>query len=290
MPTSSPTASAERQPGNAVRAFFDAIPKPEYHYSHSITDIVPILVKALRSFNLSASERELDLDPDCRLIKAIEVSVVEDPIKQYTVMYEQLARLAMAKIHDPSDSTAMAKQLRYLAWVVAGRKDQSCPFLLSSPPGTTAKQCACCGNQEASLKCTGCLISEDNCASNQFATVYCNQDCQKKHWKAHRDSCRQVCRLTRAVSMFNEVFRHMLSSCHESRFAITSIDVEGDMVVVRAASSVDARLDVWWSFPTSLAATPMIGTAVSMHRQSDAPMGDAHAFFEFLVGGKALPL
>lgn len=52
-------------------------------------------------------------------------------------------------------------------------------------------KCANC-SAEASMRCSGCLDAPEYLTGDATGVVYCDRDCQTKHWLAHKDYCRNL--------------------------------------------------------------------------------------------------
>jgi len=59
------------------------------------------------------------------------------------------------------------------------------------------RACAACGTPDASRTCRGCKS-----VTGLSTARYCNRECQKAHWKAHKADCggRQACACHRCRS------------------------------------------------------------------------------------------
>ncbi|OIW23223.1 hypothetical protein CONLIGDRAFT_686662 [Coniochaeta ligniaria NRRL 30616] len=300
------------QPNLAVKAFFQSMPSPEDHHNKPWGEIQQRLATAAAEFMFTPVPRDRMSDPVYRLIQKANEACFADP-KGGAILYEQLAKHALSTVDVAHDDSPMAKQLRYLRWVVNGRKDETSPFPSSARSVSAASPthaCAACGNPEATMRCSGCELPADN--GKPFATVYCSQDCQRKNWKKHSAMCRQTQHLKRAVDMFDEVFRHCLAVTFSTEHTITSITADQGMVVARINSNgaftrpswepsisthgsltiisskptsgpKDSSCATWGAFPTAVAPTPDLTTAVMLSSQCNTPLGDARALFEMFI-------
>lgn len=319
MATSTSSTESPSSPNDAVKAFFSSMPPPEDHYTKPFNEIQPTLVNAMVNFMFTPIPRHRTMDHDFRLIQQANEDSMADP-KGGAVVYEQLAKLALSTVNDPHDHSAMAKQLRYIRWVVTGMKDETTPFSSTTVSHSSARpisHCAACGNAEASMRCSGCELPADT--GNPFATVYCNHKCQKKDWKTHKAICKQIQQLMRAVDMFNVIFRHRLAMTFPSGYTITSITIDQGMTVARTQSNgaytrprlqstasetkvegwnvisiqstggfADASAAAaWCPFPTAVASSPDLATAVMLNAQCNTPLTEARALFEMLIRRKS---
>ncbi|KAK6002283.1 hypothetical protein QM012_001921 [Aureobasidium pullulans] len=53
-------------------------------------------------------------------------------------------------------------------------------------------QCAKCGTMTAKAGCAGCHQAPDTDGSPHISVRYCNKECQKAHWPAHRSECKNL--------------------------------------------------------------------------------------------------
>jgi len=61
-------------------------------------------------------------------------------------------------------------------------------------PGQSADfrtQCANCGS-DATTRCAGCMDAPEYQSGDSDGVVYCNRDCQKRHWSDHKAHCRAL--------------------------------------------------------------------------------------------------
>ncbi|KAG9840459.1 palmitoyltransferase akr1, partial [Aureobasidium melanogenum] len=54
------------------------------------------------------------------------------------------------------------------------------------------KQCSNCGTRNAKAHCAGCHQAPNTDGSPHISVRYCNKDCQKGHWPAHRTECKNL--------------------------------------------------------------------------------------------------
>ncbi|KAK0612796.1 hypothetical protein B0T17DRAFT_384534 [Bombardia bombarda] len=64
------------------------------------------------------------------------------------------------------------------------------------------KDCANCGQSNATLSCGGCFMAE----IAQIRVWYCGKGCQRQHWSKHKKSCRARQKLARAVEVINQLW------------------------------------------------------------------------------------
>lgn len=269
--------------------FYKAMPSTDDHYENNKTKLGRLMDVALM-LRYSAASPELRCDPEYKLLSQAIDDSMTDP-KGSNIIYEQLAKFAMSTIIDPEDHSARASQLRYLRWVVTGLKDETSPFRATrdyhSCQSNRNLDCASCGIAPATKLCAGCQLPADN--EKPFGTLYCNVDCQKKHWPTHRSFCRQIQQLVRGVGMFDEIFRHWATITYPGKYTVKSITVEQGMAVARLQSSGTASTtadEPWVRFPAELAPSPDVATAVLMHTLCNAPLRDAKPFLEMFIRRK----
>ncbi|KAI1498089.1 hypothetical protein F5X99DRAFT_420881 [Biscogniauxia marginata] len=118
-----------------------------------------------------------------------------------------------------SNSRPRDRYLALLNWIIQGRRDGERPDLKGHPRKysenqdqcnylyehfTNNKQCAKCGSRSASLKCTKCLVTEND--HPIVVTFYCSVGCQAAHWCYHREVCQQLKRFYRAACVIRDLF------------------------------------------------------------------------------------
>jgi hypothetical protein len=269
-----------------LSVFYQSMPSTEDHYKNRLAELGGLMDAALVLKHSPASP-ELHSNSEYKtLLQAIDDSFA-DP-KGSNIIYEQLAKLAISTTIDPQDQSARACQLRYIRWVVAGLKDETSPFQatrdLHNRHTTRNQECASCDTAPATKWCAGCELPAD--VGKPFATMYCSAECQKKHWPTHRPFCRQIQQLVRGVSIFDEVFRHWRTITYPRKYTVTSITVDQGMAVARVRSSSTSptmKDDSWVRFPTELAPSPDVATAVLMHNMCNTPVGDVKPFLEMFI-------
>lgn len=148
----------------------------------------------------------------------------------------------------PDDGSKKMHYLRHVSWMVRGRRDDEKPTTpTAAGPRTqlsreyyaslttqTAKQikCANCGNSDKELeRCTGCLVDEDWA---YLAVAYCSKECQKAHWKTHKDVCRDRMRLARACSVARSLSQQFQMRTFD--YAYAEIKVEDGTMLLREFS------------------------------------------------------
>jgi DNA-binding transcriptional ArsR family regulator len=164
------------------------------------------------------------------------------------------------------------------------------------PNNPKYKRCAGCGKAGAKDCCNGCLILNDG--HRTFATLYCCRECQVDHWKAHKELCREMRAITRAMSLYCEIVEHLLSVTWPTKTIISSITEENGMVTVKPGSnwgepdtawSESCTQPAWRLFPHEVASSRDISMAtlvhlsLSQHRMSKLPL------LEMLVRRKCHP-
>ncbi|OIW23102.1 hypothetical protein CONLIGDRAFT_649934 [Coniochaeta ligniaria NRRL 30616] len=213
---------------SAVATFFEHLPSPKDHHEKPLHELLPELEMAMRKFT-----QVIVAIPDitrctqlCFVLMEV-VALIRRNRNYVTLLYAQLARIAMSMNDNPSDNGPMARQLRYLRWVAKGMKDETSPFrqLGSVNLASAPVRCAACGAESnRRLHCSACLLPADTGVS--YGTSYCNSGCQKRHWAVHRLKCRQIRSLKRASDTFDEVFRYALSVTHNPTYTVTLIKAD----------------------------------------------------------------
>jgi hypothetical protein len=256
-----------------VDVFFELLPTPDEHNHKTGDELLERLTVAGRVFNACSFFRGSS-GPDHDLIKRALQNC-----REVGSFYMQLAGLAMDKPVDPDDSSYKAVYLRYLRWVANGRKDELSP---SVTPGHLEARCEACDKHGAAMKCAGCLISTDGEVA--FSTDYCGVDCQKSDWPKHKAACRQVQQLSRAMGMFSDILRHLLSITYYSRYKLQSITREQGIVIVKNAAEFSTKDPKGFiSFPFDIAPYPDLADAVLMNSQCVIPWSDGRPLVELLI-------
>ncbi|KAK0644101.1 hypothetical protein B0T16DRAFT_494994 [Cercophora newfieldiana] len=122
-----------------------------------------------------------------------------------------LAELAITKTIPDDDLSLKAQHLRYLKWIVRGRKDEESPFGATAPTrdhrllSSSNSPCAACGKTGVPMTaCSDCIYRTEDTIT--FSTNYCSKSCQKAHWSKHKDYCVALRRVHRSVSIFQQLY------------------------------------------------------------------------------------
>ncbi|KAK4031696.1 hypothetical protein C8A01DRAFT_41853 [Parachaetomium inaequale] len=181
-------------------------------------------------------------DPDHKyLLEHVKRAPTEHLPAQYIL--QQLALLAFTQGVADDDDSHKARCLRHCRWMAQGRKDKTARFGPVSdtdavpsvskavlPESSTFNLCAECGKDGATKQCAGCLVRTDN--TTTLATSYCSKECQIKHWGSHRALCRRLQQISRAVSLFQDIFEQFLTLTSPDGYLTEKITEKNGMVVV----------------------------------------------------------
>ena len=303
--------------GDPVSHFFASLPSPEEHHSKSWFQLSPIVQRVAARF-LAQAGRAARTDAEFQLVKTAAEASYGNFAKGAAAVYDHLAAYALSTDIDPADQSTNATQLRYIRWVAEGRNDASSPFGLPDT-GEPILRCAGCGatSETSQLRgCTGCRLTVgDTLNEGPFTAWYCGKACQARNWSHHKQGCREARALVRAVSMFNEIFRHFLTITYHSRFTIKSISVVQGLVVAATDpvssgpeytvgtveegdgfssttltfSPAPDHTTKWSRFPLALANDENTALAVLMHTYCNAPANEARSLLEALIRRKSSP-
>ncbi|KAK4148424.1 hypothetical protein C8A00DRAFT_19739 [Chaetomidium leptoderma] len=208
---------------------------------------------------------------------------------------QQLVVLALTKDMADNDDSPKARYLRFCRWMAQGRKDETANFGPASgtgpapmvskallPESTTLHQCAECGKQSGMMSCSGCLIQ--NGEHKTFATSYCSKTCQAKHWRKHKGLCRQMQQIHRAMSLFQEIFEHLLTLTYPGGHIPKEITEENGMVLMKCDPYPSQRPgQALFRFPHELAPSTDIGRAALTHSRCWEALSRARTLFEMLI-------
>lgn len=286
---------------NPIIDSFNALPSPEEHHCKPWAHVAPRVHRAIRRFQADARRNQRSDDPEFQVVKRAVDATFADFAKGEAALYDHLAAYALSATIEPEDQSTKAKQLRYICWVAQGRNDSTSPFGSSQGQSAQGTQlCAGCNTVSDLSKLSGCTGCRLHLGGKTFTTWYCNTDCQARHWKHHKQPCMATRALVRAVSIFNEVFRHFLAITYHSRFKITSIAVVQGLVVATTdedasgpgytvgATEADAGFTMttvtfnpsanhttkWSRFPLTMADDKNAALAVLTHGYCSAPVND----------------
>ncbi|KAF5578789.1 zinc finger MYND-type [Fusarium pseudocircinatum] len=90
--------------------------------------------------------------------------------------------------------------------------------------------CASCGTQ-ATMRCAGCTDAPDYDIGDSTTVVYCDRDCQKKHWTDHKSRCR-VMKQRKILLRAATILRAALLTYREILYDIdlTKIEIKDGML------------------------------------------------------------
>jgi hypothetical protein len=272
-----------------VDAFFDNMPSPEEHHNLSGEEAATMLHRANMIFLALVERGNTSSHMACYELLKDAITKYWMTSRHLRLIYAQLASLTVDKPIGPDDSDSRkARQLRYIHWVVNGRKDATSPFaaVLAEGPSdmkisSTSDHCAACDKVNATMNCGACQIASGDGVA--FSTAYCSQDCQKKHWPTHKTVCKEVQQLARAVGMFNDIFHHFLGLTYPEETKLQSITRQGDMVVAKDAGIRVDKVTDTARFPAELAETPALADAVLMFSQCVTTLREARPLVEMLI-------
>ncbi|KAF5650131.1 zinc finger MYND-type [Fusarium tjaetaba] len=112
--------------------------------------------------------------------------------------------------------------------------------------------CASCGMQ-ATMRCAGCTDAPDYDPGDSTTIVYCDRDCQKKHWTDHKSRCR-VMKQRKMLLRAATILRSALLTYREILYDIDLTKIEakdGMLYLYQNQRSVTSRVK-WGSFPDHL--------------------------------------
>ena len=284
--------------GDAVENFFNRLPPPTKDCPTALTvEPEAELVQQACELLLSEFFARPSVDPDAKYILEHAAKVARK-LEKPAYILKHLAFLAISKGVNLADDDQSNKacQLCYWRWIAQGRRDETSPFSTGSeknpplndskvflPEPATFQQCAACGKEGATNKCSGCLVRTDDHLT--FATAYCGKECQTKHWNAHKASCKQMQQTYRAMLVFQDIFEHFRSVAFYLGYTAKYISEKDGMVFVRlegdSTKAVSCRK--WSRFPHELAASSDIAKAVLMHARCSQVLTDARALFEAFI-------
>lgn len=289
----------------AVEAFLQGLPSPEDHYGRPLHALLEKIGKAIVDFILIGATVPEDHRSDTEFLLILEsVQAISRDLNNLICLYPHLAHIALSLDIKANEDSLVAKQIRYLRWAAKGMNDKTSPFSSapSAPVDHLPGTCAACGKDtKVVLRCAGCLLPTDG--GSPFFTAYCNLDCQKKHWTAHRAQCRQIRSLKRATDVFDTLFRHALSVTHNPTYTVTSIKVDSGILLAECTGDyssptlasnngmvgileADLPLTPWRPFPSNLASAEDHATAILMYQQCTRPTGSARALLDMLIRRK----
>ncbi|KAK4211908.1 hypothetical protein QBC37DRAFT_375564 [Rhypophila decipiens] len=212
--------------------------------------------RAVRAFiDESSSLAPSDMDRDHAYLYEIFSTHRDLDSLNRAVIRDTLCNLAILTQDQPRDddeNLVKTRHLEYLAWVAAGRKDETSPLLpvgaqdaLSRSPidhsilpeTNLNKACAACGKNDAKYRCSRCHLKTED--KKTFVTYYCNTKCQSNDWAKHRKRCRILSRLHRAVSILDELV--CLSSEAVLEFCRHPVDIRERNGMVMFQQPADAH-------------------------------------------------
>ncbi|KAF5660344.1 hypothetical protein FCIRC_12146 [Fusarium circinatum] len=112
--------------------------------------------------------------------------------------------------------------------------------------------CASCGTQ-ANMRCAGCTDAPDYDPGDSITVVYCDRDCQKKHWTDHKSRCR-VMKQRKILLRAAIILRSALLTYREILYDIdlTKIEAKDEMLYLyQEQRAVTSRIK-WRPFPDHL--------------------------------------
>jgi len=229
--------------GALLEKLFQDLPSPLTDYTIMAS---PKTEKAIRAFT-DGSKRlgSLSGEQDLRISTRTNIE---------TPFLAKMGLTAIRKTIPDQDTSIQAQHLRYLRWVIRGRKDGESQFtsavsdvdhsVLPDPAkpapcaacgDTKASEqpsCAACGKTKASLKaCTGCKFLTDG--HTTFATYYCDEACQMTHRKQHKEYCNSLRMLWRSMSIFDKIYTIFVEMAYEHAENIPRIWEEDGILKVQ---------------------------------------------------------
>ncbi|KAB5511348.1 hypothetical protein GE09DRAFT_1295637 [Coniochaeta sp. 2T2.1] len=238
-----------------LETFFRAMPSPEEHHTADDASVF-LAVHNVEAAFLKRVEYGTT-DPVCIALRNSIQRAREGG--NLSILYKHLATLAFKKDIDPTDTNPMAVQLRYYKWIANGRKDETWPFSSVAPtapiPAHSDYVCTVCGEENASMKCTGCLIS----------------------------SGKNVQKLSRGVGIFSDIFGTIPRLTFPREWKIQSVAREDTMLVIRNDAKQFHKVTDWSRFPSNIASDHDASQAVLRYNQCDAPLENARSLFEMFI-------
>lgn len=274
-----------------VENLFQNLPCPSTDY---VSYNGPETATAMHVF-LAASKRWGSQSPEQDSLIAEHAGDVDLP-KSPTQFVARLAVLALSTTTSDEDVSLRAQHLRYLRWVIRGRKDDEWPFTttVSSvdhsvlPEPSTPTPCAACGNTKPSMQsCTGCKFLTDSATT--FATNYCDKACQKAHWQQHKSYCKFLRMVCRSVSIFEKIFTTYTEMAADWGAGISKIWEEDGILKIHMPSA-SADLESGYKGAPILRKIPAVTgasreqqvAAMMLGRCGDMSRGARHLFDYFL--------
>ncbi|KAF5684286.1 zinc MYND-type [Fusarium denticulatum] len=112
--------------------------------------------------------------------------------------------------------------------------------------------CASCGT-EAMMRCAGCTDAPDYDPGDSTTVIYCDRNCQKKHWTDHKSRCR-VMKQRKILLRAATILRAALLTYREILYDIdiTKIEAKDEtLYLYQNQRAVTSRVK-WGSFPDHL--------------------------------------
>ncbi|KAF5614163.1 zinc finger MYND-type [Fusarium subglutinans] len=112
--------------------------------------------------------------------------------------------------------------------------------------------CASCGTQ-ATMRCAGCTDAPDYDPGDSMKVVYCDRNCQKKHWNDHKSRCR-VMKQRKILLRAATILRAALLTYREILYDIDLTKIEakdGMLYLYQNQRAVTSRVK-WGPFPDHL--------------------------------------
>ncbi|TPX14432.1 uncharacterized protein E0L32_005396 [Thyridium curvatum] len=277
---------AEADPGDIL---FNCLPEPRTHPyrslvaeetfpfdagRHEAPSTIPEATKqttfryfcAIQCFSIALSKPGL-VDPVSESLRAAAEAFAKNT--NVITFIGELASVALDSTSDinigEGSTNKKFEHLAYYRWLALGAKDEDDPFEdhpkkkkapshKHIPTDILSSVCGNCGKGGANHNCDKCLIRSDG--RSAFKQAYCNKACKLAHGAAHKTACEEMQRVSRAASMFKEVFVHYLLKMNYHD--LTDI-TEKDGLVVNTLASLAPKAYTggiaFHSFPTHLART-----------------------------------
>nr|RBQ99809.1 hypothetical protein FVER53263_09338 [Fusarium verticillioides] len=103
------------------------------------------------------------------------------------------------------------------------------------------------------MRCAGCTDAPDYDPGDSTTVVYCDRDCQKKHWSEHKSRCR-VMKQRKILLRAATILRSALLTYREIRYDIdlTNIEAKDEMLYLYQNQRAATSRVKWGSFPDHL--------------------------------------
>ncbi|RBR15431.1 hypothetical protein FVER53590_09338 [Fusarium verticillioides] len=103
------------------------------------------------------------------------------------------------------------------------------------------------------MRCAGCTDAPDYDPGDSTTVVYCDRDCQKKHWSEHKSRCR-VMKQRKILLRAATILRSALLTYREIRYDIdlTNIEAKDEMLCLYQNQRAATSRVKWGSFPDHL--------------------------------------